>query len=425
MKIQLIFSFLFGFTLLGFAQKKPMRILLENATVHIGTGEVIQKGLIGIEGNQIKLVRNALAYTYKKSDWDTIIDVNGQHVYPGFIAPNSTLGITEIDAVRATRDFDEVGIFNPHVRTLIAYNCESEILETVRTNGVLITQSTPRGGVISGTSSILGTDCWNWEDGVIEKEDGIHLNWPRSIQGAWWRNEPKKRSEKYPEQKSAIYSFFEQARAYIKSEKVVADLRFEAMKGCFGENKRVYVHADELQQIQDVIDFAAFFELKHVVIVGGYDSYLIVDKLKVSGIPVMLPRLHMLPESEDQAIDLPFQLPFILNQGGVLFCLQNEGDMEAMNARNLPFLAGTAMAYGLSEEEALKSITLNTAKILGVDKKLGSIEEGKLATLYVSKGPALDMRTNQASVILINGIFVPTDNFQTDLYLKYKHKYGL
>lgn len=416
--------------LIGNAQSpvtKPMRILLENATVHVGTGQVFEKGLVGIEGTKIILVRNALAYTYQKEEWDTILNLEGQHLYPGFVAPNTTLGLTEIEAIRASNDFNEVGIFNPHVRAMIAYNCESSILETVRTNGVLLTQTTPRGGIISGTSAVMRTNCWNWEDGAVNTDDGIHVNWPASLQsGGWWNESaPVKRNEKYEEQKRTIYDFFNQAQAYKKNNNNTCDLRFEAMKACFNGEKRVYFHAQEMQQLLDIIDLVGQYNLKNAVIIGGYDSYLVADQLKEKNIGVMLPRLHSLPMNDDDAIDLVYQLPVMLQQKGVRFCLQNEGDMEAMNARNLPFLAGTAWAYGLSEEEAIRSITLSSCELLGIDKIYGSVEEGKNASLFISFGNALDMRTNQASVILVDGVFIPTSNFQTELYLKYKQKYGL
>ncbi len=410
----------------AFAQTKPKRILIENPTVHVGDGNIFEKGVVGIEGDKIILVKNALAYSYEKSDWDTIIDMNGQHLYAGFVAPNTTLGLTEIDAVRATRDFNETGDFNSNVRAQIAFNCESQILETVRTNGILITQSTPRGGIISGTSAVMANSCWNWEDGTLAANDGIHLNWPESLQGGgWWAEpQPKTRNEKYGEQKREIYEYFELALAYSKGD-LTSDLRYEAMKECFKGEKRVYIHANELQQLHDALDFIDHFEIKHAVIVGGYDSYMMTDKLKQRNIPVMLPRLHSLPDGEDNDVDLVYRLPSILQDAGILFCLQNEGDMEAMNARNLPFLAGTAMGYGLTEEQAIQAITINACKILGIDKLYGTIQEGKKATLFVSQGSALDMKSNNVTLILVNGVFVPVTNFQNALYEKYKGKYGL
>lgn len=424
MKYRLLF-FLLSFTIQFYAQEDKS-ILLLNGVLHVGNGDVIESALVGIKGDKIALVKNSLAYTYDREEWDTIIDLQGQHIYPGFIAPSSTLGLTEIDAVRSTRDFDEVGQYNPHIRSQIAFNVESNVISTVRTNGVLMTQATPRGGDISGTSSVMALDGWNWEDATVLKDDGIHVNWPSSMEGGGWWAEPsaKKRNSKYEEQKLALFQFFEMAKAYTKSDKKdKCDLRLESMVDCFKGTKRVYIHADELQQLLDVIDFAIHFDLPFPVIIGGYDSHLVTRKLKDAKIPVMLQRTHSLPENEDDAVDLPYHLPKLLQDAGVQFCLQNEGDMEAMNTRNLPFQAGTAKAYGLTEEQAIRSISLSTCEIIGIDKEYGSIEEGKSATLFVSAGNALDMRTNIVTLIAIRGQLSSTGNFQQELYEKYSQKY--
>jgi imidazolonepropionase-like amidohydrolase len=195
------------------------------------------------------------------------------------------------------------------------------------------------------------------------------------------------------------------------------------MKACFNGQKRVYIHAESLQQIVDVIEFAKDFELAYPVIVGGTEAYLIGPKLKDSKIPVMLGRIHSLPQHEDDLTYQPFRLPALLKAQGILFCLQNEGDMQPMNTRNLPFQAGTTMAYGLSEEEALQTISLNVCKIVGIDQDYGTLAAGKKATFFVSKGPALEMKTNLVSLILIDGKFCPTTNFQQELYQKYQDKY--
>jgi imidazolonepropionase-like amidohydrolase len=419
-----ILLILMALPFLSFGQGK--KILLLNGYLHVGNGQTIETALVGIENGIITQVGNSLATKIDKKYWDTIIELNGQHIYPGFVAPNSTLGLTEIDAVRATRDYNDVGTFNPHVRSQIAYNVESRVIETVRTNGVLITQATPRGGAISGTSSVMFLNGWNWEDATLSKDDGIHVNWPASIEGGGWWAEPapKKRSENYDKEKQELIQFFDMAQAYASNKKPVFDQRLEAMKNCFqkGANFRVYFHANELQQILDIIDFSAKYGLR-AVIVGGYDAHLAGKRLRDSNIPVMLQRLHSLPEHEEDAVDLPFKLPFLLQKEGIKFCLQNEGDMEAMNTRNIPFLAGTAMAYGLTEEEAVRAVSLSACEILGIDKKYGSVEVGKSATLFVSKGSALDMRTNEINLILSNGKFIAVRNFQSELYLKYKTKY--
>jgi imidazolonepropionase-like amidohydrolase len=421
MKFIVVFSLLFTAVNLR-AQADGKSVLLLNGYLHIGTGEVLESALVGVKNGKITLVKNSLAYTYKTEEWDTIIDLQGQHIYPGFVAPNSTLGLTEIDAVRATRDYNEVGIYNPHVRSQIAFNVESKVISTVRTNGVLLTQATPRGGSISGTSSVMAMDGWNWEDATVLKDDGIHVNWPSSTQGNW--GEGVKRNEQYDAQKREMTTFFDMAEAYTKlPADQQTDGRLDAMKGCFDGKKRVYFHANDIQQLLDIISFSNKYDFKHPVIIGGNDSYLVPKQLIDAGFSVMITRLHSLPEREEDAVDQPFKLPYLLQAAGVPFCLQNEGEMEAMNARNIPFLAGTAKAYGLTEEQAVAAVSLSACKILGIDELYGSVEEGKSATLFVSTGSALDMRSNNVTLAMVNGLFMSLDNSQKALYEKYEEKY--
>ena len=402
---------LFFFVFIWSATLSAQRILLLHGTAHIGNGNVLESAAIGVVNDRITFVKNSLTQTFAKQDWDTIINCNGQHFYPSLVSANNTLGLTEIDAVRATRDFNDVGDWNPHVRAQIAYNVESKVVETVRTNGVLLVQATPRGGWISGSSAVMKLSGWNWEDATVLANDGIHLNWP---------NDPKN----YAAQKRAIYHFFELAKTYATDrDDQISDLRLEAMKACFVANKRVYIHAESIQQIVDIIDFVASFQLAYPVIVGGRDAHLVGAKLRDSKIPIMLSRVHSLPSREDDLTFLPYQMPALLKAQGIPFCIQNDGAMQPMNTRNLPFQAGTTMAYGLTAEEALKCVSLSVCQIIGIDKDYGTLEAGKKATFFVSKGPALDMRTNQLTTILVDGRFVPTTNFQEQLYLKYRQKY--
>jgi len=402
---------LFFFAFIWSATLSAQRILLIHGTAHIGDGNVLESAAIGVVNDRITFVKNSLTQTFAKQDWDTIINCNGQHFYPSLVSANNTLGLTEIDAVRATRDFNDVGDWNPHVRAQIAYNVESKVVETTRTNGVLLVQATPRGGWISGSSAVMKLSGWNWEDATVFADDGIHLNWPY---------DPKN----YAAQKREIYSFFELAKTYATDrDDQINDLRLEAMKACFVASKRVYIHAESIQQIVDIIDFAASFQLAFPVIVGGRDAHLVGAKLRDSKIPVMLSRVHSLPSREDDLTFLPYQMPALLKAQGIPFCIQNDGDMQPMNTRNLPFQAGTTMAYGLTAEEALKSVSLSVCQIMGIAKDYGTLEAGKKATFFVSKGPALDMRTNQLTTILVDGKFVPTTNFQEQLYLKYRQKY--
>ena len=409
------------------APKQYQTILILNGTAHLGNGEMINRSAIAIEDGKITMVKNALTNTIDYNKFDTVIDAKDKHVYPGFIAPNTSLGLEEIEAIRATKDFEEVGEFNPNIRSLIAYNTDSEITPTIRTNGVLLGQITPRGGVISGTSSVVQFDAWNWEDAVVMEDEGIHLNWPNSFKrSGWWAEPgPTSKSDKYADKVNEIYSFFKEALAYSKTEPEEKNLRFEAMKGLFNGEKTLYIHADYVKEISGAINLKREFSLPKAVIVGGYDSWMEAARLKENKMGVILRRTHTLPLREDDDIDLPFKLPKLLQDAGVSFCIQYTGDMEQMGTRNLPFIAGTAMAYGLTYEEAVMSISLNTAKILGVDNTYGSIEEGKSATLFVSEGDALDMRTNDLTVAFIDGRMISLNNHQKRNYEKYKRKYGL
>lgn len=403
-------------------------ILLQNGFAHIGNGEVINKSSIGIKDGQILFVKNALTYKVVKSEWDTIINLMGKQIYPGFIATNSTIGLTEIDAVRATNDFRETGQINPNVRTLIAFNTDSKVLYTVRTNGILVCQSTPRGGMISGTSSVMAMEGWNWEDAVYKADDGIHINWPKKYTNSGWWAEPGaiKANENYSKIVDELLNYFKSAEAYhSKSKTENRDLKLEAMKGVFKGTTRVYIHTDFAPEINDVIDFSREFKLKFPVIVGGYDAYRLAERLKENNFTVMLENPHHLPHFEGDFPSINYEIPFKLQEAGVLFCIQNSGQMEVMNARNLPFIAGTAMAYGLTEEQAIATITLNAAKIIGVDHKIGSIEKGKDATLFISEGNALEMRTNQVVLAYVKGKRIDLTNHQKQLSKKYHGKFGL
>jgi len=425
-KIYLILALLSS--IISNAQNKG--VLIIGGTAHLGTDSVVQDAVIGIKDGKINLVTTTSA-TYDKSSYGEVIDAKGKQIYPGFIAPNSTLGLTEIDAVRATRDMADVGMSLPNVRSLIAYNTDSKIIPTVRTNGILMVQVTPRGSMVSGTSSIVVLDGWNWEDAAYKIDDGIHINWPKMVARKVLDEDagimgPYEKNKEYVKQTDDLKKLFADAKAYNESEtKEEKNLRFEALKGIFDGTKTLFIHSDNVKEITDAVNFAKFYQLKKVAIVGGKDSWMVTDLLKQNNISVVVARVHSLPEHPEQDVDLPYKLPYLLQKAGVSFCLNNEGDMEAMGTRNLPFLAGTAAAYGLTKEQALRAITLSTAKILGIDKTTGSLEVGKDANLFISTGDALDMRTNHVERAFIRGNSIDLFNDQQALYEKYKKKYNL
>ena len=405
------------------APEQTTPVTIVGATAHIGNGEVIKNSLIIFENGKITTVTDA--NSTKRQYPGTLIDATGKHVYPGFIAPNSTLGLVEIDAVRQSDDEDELGEMLPHVRSLVAYNAESQVVESMRPNGVLVGQITPRGGRISGTSSIVQFDAWNWEDAVLKEDDGLHINWPNSVRrGRWWEGEEPgiKANDKYEENVRELKDYFKNAKAYLAGPKEKANLPFDAMANVFNGNQKVYIHADGEKEIIDIIDFKKNHNLDNLVLVGGYDAFKVADQLKQANIPVLVGRVHETPNLEDQDYDLPYKLASLLNDKGVLVALETSGSMERMNSRNLPFYAGTVVAYGASKEDALKMITSNTAKILGVDETLGTLEAGKDATLFISEGDALDMTTNKLTKAYIQGREISLESHQTELAKRYGDK---
>lgn len=431
-KVFILLSVIFSH--LAFAQNpipaKPQTksILFTGAMVHIGNGQTIELGAVGIKDGKITFVQDANQYRVNPSGWDTVINLAGKHLYPGFIAPNATLGLIEVSAVRATNDLGDVGIYNPHIRSIIGYNTDSKIPPTVRTNGVLTAEITPRKGVISGTSSVVELDGWNWEDAALKMDMGIHLNFPRLLKrnfehGAGGKIEVDK---DYSKKINELAKFFAEAKAYSHTEKPEEkNLRFEAMKGLFNGSKILFVHAEYVKDIMAAVNFAKAQGVTKTVLVGGADAPKVAEFLKSNNIAVIVGRVHDLPENTDEDIDQHYKLPAQLQQAGILFCLNNQGDMEQANTRNLPFQAGTAATYGLTKEQAVASISGNAAKILGVDNRIGTIEVGKDATIFISSGDALDMRTNNIEQAYIRGKKLDLVNHQEKLYNIYKEKYNI
>ena len=403
------------------ASKQNRSILFINATVHTGEGIVLYKSAVGFENGKITYVGNS----ENPPAFDEVIDATDKHIYPGFIATNSTLGLVEVDAVRATSDVDELGDFLPHVRTAIAYDAESKIVESMRPNGVLVAQVAPRGGRISGSSSVMQMDAWNWEDAIIKEDEGIHLNWPRPYsRGRYWLGEDPslKVNKNYLSNIQKLKTFIENAKVYDPKQNPV-HLPYQAMKGLFEGSKTIYLHATDEKQIVDGISYLKKIGLKSIVLVGGNDSPKHIKFLKENNIAVIVSRPHRLPDREDEDPKQSFKLASQLIDAGVLISIDVSGRMERMYTRNLPFYAGSFAAHGIDKEVALQLITLNPAKILGIEDRLGSITKGKDATLFICEGDALDMRTNIIHHAFIGGREISLETHQTELWKRYSNKY--
>ncbi len=405
------------------ADEQSRPVLLLGGTAHIGNGQVIENAAIGFENGKISLVREA-TNALDASDYE-VVDVKGRHIYPGFILPNSGVGLSEVSSVRAMRDQAETGSINPSVRSVISYNTDSEMIPTFRFNGILLAETTPVGGLISGTSSVMEMEGWNWEDAVHTMDIGIHLNWPVKNTRRFDFNTFTVKTEvnkKYKEQVDALKQHFLDARTYMNAEEKIKNLKMEAMKGLISGEKRLMIHAGQADEIIESIRMAQDLGVQHIVLITGDEALHVSAFLRENNIPVILPPTHSLPARTDAAIDRPYELPHLLTEAGIEVSLSHSGMLS--NARNLPFYAGTAVAYGMTMEDALRTITSNPARALGIIDRVGTIEVGKDATIFVSEGDALDIRTNILSRAYISGKEITLDNKQQELYKRYSNKYG-
>jgi imidazolonepropionase-like amidohydrolase len=396
-------------------------VVYKGATIHIGNGQVIEKGYLGIANGKVLFCSEKIDAGFANA---TNIDVTGKHIYPGIICMSNIMGLNEIEAVRATLDFKETGEINPNVRSLIAYNTDSKVIPTALSNGILYTQPVPQGGLISGMSSLMRTSAWNWEDAVYKADDGVHLNWPEEIRyTGWWAEQGNAQQLKNEKELRTIKEFFEQADQYNRIAKPnVFNARLDAMKGVLNGTKNLYVHAESAKSIIAVIQFKKQYPNMRVVLVDANDAWMVKEQIKESNLQVVINNVHQLPKHNHSDINQPYKTVAELVRAGITVAIGHNGYWEV---RNLMFNAGTTVNYGLSKEEALQCITYNAAKIIGVDKTIGSLEAGKDATFIISSGDILDMRTSVVERAFMEGKEIDLDNQQKQLYRKYKEKYQL
>lgn len=406
----------------GKPQTRP--VALVGGTVHVGNGQVIESGVVVFDKGLLKAVGNAqTAFDRAATE---VIDVTGKHVYPGLVAAATTVGLTEIASVRATDDHVETGQINPNVRALVAYSADSEIIPTLRGNGVLVAQAVPDGGVVTGQSSIFNLDGWNWEDAVLRTDDGIWLSYPPLFNrtgGGFEAPSGLRKNDNRQPILAELDQTFADAKAYAELKTpATPNLKLEAMRGLFDGSKTLFINVDYGRDIIEAVKFAQRMGVKRPVVVGGAEAQQCLDFLKETGTPVILGGVHELPYRNDTDVDLPYRLPGILHKAGIVTAISYAG--MGWRTRNLPFLAGTAAGFGLDKEEALQLITSVPARILGIDDKVGTIAVGKQATLLVSKGDLLDMRTSMVERAWIGGRVVDLDDKQKRLYRKFSEKYN-
>lgn len=400
--------------------KQYRPIYLIGATIHTGSGEVIENGIIGFADGKITVLQQMSDNFQPKEQDAMVLNVTGKHVYPGFIAMNTTLGLREIDAVRATRDERETGDLNPNVRAIVAFNVDSKIIPTIRSNGVLLAQIVPQGLLVTGQSSVVQLDAWTWEHAAIVIDNGLHIVWP--IHTVVTQEEQENRKNSQIERLEKIRQLFHDALAYCNSSTArKPNLKLQALCDVFNGKKKLYVHTNDAKGILTAIAFCKEFGIRPVI-VGGLEADKVLDILRRDSIPVVLTAIHRLPGRPDAPIDQPFRLPALLAKNSILFAIAASGTWEQ---RNLPFHVGTAIGYGLPYEEGVKAITANAAKILGIDSFTGILQPGYDATFIVTDGDAFDIRSSSVHMAFIQGRRIDLNNTQKELYEKYLIRYGL
>jgi imidazolonepropionase-like amidohydrolase len=401
-------------------EKQQQSIVLQGGTLHTVTqGTLTDTDLVFADG-KITAIGSDVAIP----EGAKVVDISGQHVYPGVIAMDTTIGLNEIEAVRATRDSREVGGVTPEVAGHIAFNADSEVIPTIRYHGITHAQVVPEGSLVNGQSSLMQLDGWNYQDSLVAGEVGVHISWPRTyVVDTWWeRRTPAEQREANAKALKRLKDVLADAKAYYDAKQanpdIAVDQRWDAMLGLYDGSKKLFVHAQDKRQMEQALDVAQEYGFD-LVLMGAADAWRLTERLVKTQTPVVFGSPFGLPARDDEGYDQAFSTPAKLAEAGVNFAISYPGYWDV---RNLPFAAGQSVAFGLDVDEAVKAITLKPAEFMGLDDQLGSLEVGKSASLSVSKGDLLDPVGQDLTHLFINGRAVELESRHTELYEKYQQK---
>lgn len=410
------------------AVRPAQPVLLRGATVHTVSGADLAATDVLLSDGKIAAIGAKLTVPAGA----TVVEVSGKHLYPGLVSAYTGMGLTEFNSVRGSVDLAETGALNPNARAQPALNADSEHIPVSRSNGILTALSVPlTSGLVAGTSTLIRMDGWTWEDLTLRSAVALHVFWPNLTVNRD-PNFPRPAVEQQKtidENLKKIRDAFAAARAYLKAKEgagkaIDTDSRWDAMLPALRGELPVFVHANEVKQIESAVRWAKAEKLK-ITIVGGLDAWRVTDLLKAHDVAVIVSPVLALPLRREDPFDAPFANPGKLQAAGVRFCIANDGadaELGTQADRNLPYQAGKAAAYGLPPAEALKAITLYPAQLLGVGGELGSIETGKRATLIVTDGDPLEIPT-RVEQAYIDGARIDLSNRHIRLYEKYQKKY--
>lgn len=396
------------------------KFAITNATIHTVTDGIIENGIVLIEGKKITFVGTNAKIT---ADFDRI-DAKGKHVYPGLIDSGTLLGLKEIGAVAVTNDQAELGSINPHVRAFTAINPNSVNIPVTRVNGITSVIAHPVSGIIAGKATLINLYGYTPDSMAVVQDAALHVDWPSKAKRGWWDDrDEKERMKDFNKTMKEFKSFWDQAAYYHnmmskyeqnpnKYTKPDSDIRFKAMRDVFAGDLKVMITVDKAEDILEAISWSESLEGIDVVFSSVQEGYMVAEEIAESGIPCLVGPVLRTPSRDYVNYQRPYQNAGLLHDAGVMVAIRT-GETE--NVRNLNYNAGYAATYGLGKEEALKAVTINPAKIFGVDDQIGSVEAGKVANLFISDGDPFETMT-QIEHLFIEGVKVPLENRQTQLY---------
>lgn len=398
------------------------KFAITNATIHTVTNGTIEGGVVLIEDNNITMV----GQNVRIPDDYTVIDASDKHVFPGFIDAYTNLGLEEVSSVSLTRDYNEIGDFNPHMKALTAVNPHSAAIPVTRVSGVTNVVSFPESGVVAGKATMINLWGYTPEDMAVLPSAGLHIEWPNAIRGGWWDDRSEEEVQKqYEEEVKKLDEFWSKAEFYDRMMNEYADspedrirpdkdLKMEAMREVVNGEVPVIISVNREKNIMNAIEWAEKKENIRFIFAGVSEGWRAADELAEAGIPVITSTLYTITREYDN-YQRPYQNAGLMADAGVMVMVSSQG---VENVRNVAFHAGYAATYGMGREEALKAVTINPAIAWGVDDRLGSIEEGKKANLFITDGDPFEPMT-QIEQVFINGYQIPMESRHNQLYREF------
>lgn len=409
---------------------------IRNARIVPVSGPTIENGTLVISGGRITAIGANAAVPAGAQ----VIEGAGLSVYPGMMDAGTSMGLSEIpQGAVPTQDNAEVGSFNPNAIAYYGMNPHSAHIGVTRVVGVTHVLSSPSGGIVSGQATLANLGGWTPAAMTIQQKAGLVITLPRAGGGGFGfgggggfgggagaNNADATRTRE--KQLDSLKTLIADARAYGQAmdafakdkslPRPVNDVKLDAMIPYVRGQLSVLMPADRSVDIKAAVDFAVEQGLK-AIIVGGREAVIQAALLKEKNVPVLYGTLRDLPSREDDPYDINYSAPGKLAAAGVRFAITS-GDGGA-EVRDLPNIAGMAAAFGLSQEDALRSVTLWPAQILGIGDRFGSLDVGKVANVVVTTGDLLEART-ETKYLFIDGRLVPLDNRHTVLWQTHKDR---